>query len=63
VVRTSFQHNDMRDTGSDEAKTTIQGMLDKMLDDDSDLRPAETSSAPVMTDAGPVAPYAPVAHN
>src|ERR1700722_2009208 len=24
VVRTSFQHNDMRDTGSDEAKTTIQ---------------------------------------
>ena len=63
VVRTSFQHNDMRDTGSDEAKTTIQGMLDKMLDDDSDLRPAETGSPPVMTDAGPVAPYAPVAHN
>ena len=63
VVRTSFQHNDMRDTGSDEAKTTIQQTLDKMLDDDSDLRPAETSSPPVMTDAGPVAPYAPVAHN
>src|ERR1700684_1139811 len=40
VVRTDFQHNDMRATGSDEAKTTIQGMLDKMLDDDSDLRPA-----------------------
>jgi hypothetical protein len=53
----------MRDTGSDEAKTTIQGMLDKMLDDDSDLRPAESRSPPVMTDAGPVAPYAPVAHN
>jgi len=63
VVRTSFQHNDMRDTGSDEAKTTIQETLDKMLDDDSDLRPAETSSSPIMTDAGPVAPYAPVAHN
>jgi pimeloyl-ACP methyl ester carboxylesterase len=63
VVRTSFQHNDMRDTGSDEAKTTIQQTLDKMLDDDSDLRPAETGSPPVMTDAGPVAPYAPVAHN
>ena len=63
VVRTSFQHNDMRDTGSDEAKTTIQETLDKMLDDDSDLRPAETSSPPIMTDAGPVAPYAPVAHN
>jgi len=64
VVRTSFQHNDMRDTGSDEAKTTIQGMLDKMLDDDSPLRPVDTTSgAPVMTDAGPVAPYAPVARN
>jgi hypothetical protein len=63
VVRTSFQHNDMRDTGSDEAKTTIQDMLDKMLDDDSDLRPAETSSPPVMTDAGPVSPYVPVAHD
>jgi hypothetical protein len=63
VVRTSFQHNDMRDTGSDEAKTTIQETLDKMLDDDSDLRPAETSNPPVMTDAGPVAPYEPVVHN
>jgi hypothetical protein len=66
VVRTTFQHNDMRDTGSDEAKTTIEGVLDKLLDDDnnnSDLRPVETSSQPVMTEAGPVAPYAPVAHN
>src|SRR5258705_11750369 len=25
VVQTSFQHNDMRDTGSDEAKASIQG--------------------------------------
>ena len=63
VVRTSFQHNDMRDTGSDEAKTQIQETLDKMLDDDSDLRPADTGKPPVMTDAGPVAPYAPVARN
>jgi hypothetical protein len=63
VVRTSFQHNDMRDTGPDEAKTAIQDMLDKMLDDDSPLRPVDTSSTPVMTEAGPVSPYAPVAHN
>jgi pimeloyl-ACP methyl ester carboxylesterase len=63
VVRTSFQHNDMRDTGSDEAKSQIQETLDKMLDDDSDLRPADTAKPPVMTDAGPVAPYAPVARN
>ena len=64
VVQTSFQHNDMRDTGSDEAKETIQQTLDRMLDDDSDLRPANpTSAPPVMTDAGPVAPYGPIAHN
>jgi hypothetical protein len=63
VVRTSFQHNDMRDTGSEEAKTAIQDMLDKMLDDDSDLQPIDTKAPPVMTDAGPVAPYAPVARN
>jgi hypothetical protein len=60
VVRTGFQHNDMRDTGPDEAKASIQGMLDKFLDDDSPLKPVETNT-PVMTDAGPVAPYAPVA--
>jgi alpha/beta hydrolase fold len=64
VVHTPFQHNDMRDTGSNEAKESIQQTLDRMLDDDSDLRPADTTSAPpVMTDAGPVAPYGPIAHN
>ena len=63
VVRTAFQHNDMRDTGPDEAKTAIQDMLDKMLDDDSPLRPVDTTSTPVMTDAGPVAPFAPVARS
>ena len=64
VVQTSFQHNDMRDTGSDEAKESIQAMLDKMLDDDSPLRPVDTTSAPpAITDAGPVAPFVPVAHN
>jgi hypothetical protein len=65
VVRTAFQHNDMRDTGADEAKTEIQETLDKLLDNDSDsdLRPADTAKPPVMTDAGPVAPYAPVARN
>ncbi len=64
VVRTAFQHNDMRDTGPDEAKAAIQGMLVKMLDDDSSLRPVDTTSKPPsMTDAGPVAPYVPVARN
>jgi pimeloyl-ACP methyl ester carboxylesterase len=63
VVRTGFQHNDMRDTGPDEAKASIQGMLDKFLDDDSPLRPVDTKTPPAMTDAGPVTPYAPVAQN
>lgn len=60
VVKTDFQHNDMRDTGPDEAKSSIQAMLDKFLADSdsaSDLAPVK-SSAP-MTDPGPVAPYAP----
>jgi pimeloyl-ACP methyl ester carboxylesterase len=63
VVRTDFQHNDMRDTGPEEAKASIQEMVDKFLDDDSPLRPVDTRTPPVMTDAGPVTPYAPVAQN
>jgi alpha/beta hydrolase fold len=60
VVKTDFQHNDMRDTGSEEAKTSIQGMLDKCLADteSDDVKPVETS-APKVLDPGPVAPYVP----
>src|ERR1700761_5491023 len=50
VVRTAFQHNDMRDTGSDEAKASIQGMLDKFLDDESPLRPDGIKSPPALTE-------------
>ena len=60
VVRTDFQHNDMRDTGPDTAKESIQGMLDKFLGDDSPLKPVVTRTSPLMTDAGPVAPFVPV---
>lgn len=61
VVKTGFQHNDMRDTGPEEAKASIQAMLDKFLvEADSDLAPVETKSAPGLSDPGPVAPYAPV---
>src|SRR3979411_2802458 len=49
VVQTGFQHNDMRDTGPDAAKASIEGMLDKFLDDDSPLRPVETNT-PKITD-------------
>jgi len=34
-------------------------MLDKFIADDSPLRPVVTKKPPAMTDAGPVAPYAP----
>jgi hypothetical protein len=37
IIQTAFQHNDMRDTGPEEAKTSIEGMLDKFLDDNSPL--------------------------
>ncbi|MGZ3359701.1 MAG: alpha/beta fold hydrolase [Xanthobacteraceae bacterium] len=60
VVRTDFQHNDMRDTGPDTAKESIQGMLDKFIEDESPLKPVVTKTSPLMTDAGPVAPFVPV---
>jgi hypothetical protein len=60
VVQTGFQHNDMRDTGPDQAKASIQGMLDKFLVDESPLKPVETKTPPALTDPGPVAPYVPV---
>ncbi len=61
VVQTNYQHNDMRDTGPDEAKQSIEGMLDKFLDDQSPLRPVETTALPDLIDPGPVTPYVPVA--
>jgi hypothetical protein len=61
VVTTDFQHTDMSDRGADDVKSTIQGMLDKFLEDDSPLKPVETKTPPPpMTIAGPVTPYAPV---
>ena len=60
VVQTGFRHNDMRDTGPNETKASIQSMLEKFLEDDSKLRPVETKVPPEMTDPGPVAPYAAV---
>jgi len=61
VVKTDFQHNDMRDTGPDGAKNSIQGMLDKFLSDtDSSIAPVDTtSSPPKILEPGPVALMAP----
>jgi len=59
VVDTGFQHNDMRDTGPDTAKASIQSMLDKFLSDtDSELGPVDTKS-PKITPPGPVSLLAP----
>jgi hypothetical protein len=59
VVDTGFQHNDMRDTGPDTAKSSIQSMLDKFLDNtDSDLAPVDTRS-PKIAQPGPVSLLAP----
>jgi len=59
VVQTGFQHTDMSDRGPEDAKLTIEGMLDKFLDDESPLMPAETKM-PKVTEPGPVALYAPI---
>ena len=58
VVQTGYQHTDMSDRGPDNVKTTIQGMLDKFLEDDSPLKPVDTNT-PKITEPGPVALYAP----
>jgi hypothetical protein len=62
VVNTTFQHNDMRDTGPDAAKASIQGMLDKFLEDtdSNELTPVETKVPDVSTVPGPVAMSKPV---
>jgi len=61
VVRTQSQHNDMRDTGSEEAKVSIEGMLDKFLadTDNADSAPVQVK-APQVLAPGPVTPYVPV---
>ncbi len=61
IVRTKFQHNDMRDTGAAEAKESIEGMLDKFLadTDTDDSAPVEVSTPKALA-PGPVAPYVPL---
>jgi predicted peptidase len=62
VVDTGYQHNDMRDTGPDAAKASIQSMLNKFLDQtDSSIGPVDTSKTvpKILTEPGPVSLYAP----
>ena len=66
IVKTEFQHNDMRDTGSEEAE-----VVDRVpcWTSSSPTPTPATAAAPVETsatappkilDPGPVAPYVPV---
>ena len=68
VVNTDFQHNDMRDTGPDSAKTSIEDTLNKFLSDDSAIGPVQTdkpkiaepetqTSTPKAAEPGTVAQY------
>ena len=64
VIQTGFRHNDMRDTGPDQARESIQGALDKFIEDDTPLKQPEPKAPPAdLTDVGPVTPYVPVAQN
>src|SRR5947199_8553631 len=67
VVNTGFQHNDMRDTGPDAAKSSIQSMLDKFLDESDksgELKPVPTKAPDVPTSStGPAPLHVPFASN
>ncbi len=57
VVDTDMRHNDMRDTGPDTAKASIQTMLDKFLNDtDSVLAPVDIKKPRIVEPPGSVPP-------
>jgi hypothetical protein len=61
IVQTGYQHNDMRDTGPDEAKSSIQSMIDRFLDDDSALA-ADTSAPKIARPQPTIARNMPVSN-
>jgi hypothetical protein len=62
IIQTGFRHNDMRDTGPDQARESIQGVLDNFIEDETPLKSVEPRAPqPDLTDVGPVTPYVPVA--
>jgi len=58
VVNTGYQHNDMRDTGPEGAKSSIETMLNKFLEENRDtsaLKPVPTKVPDLLTSSpGPV---------
>lgn len=60
VVNTGFQHTDMSDRGPDNVKTSIQGVLDKFLaEDSSKLAPVDTTKKIAVPKPDSVAQVAP----
>ena len=55
LVRTDFQHNDMRDTGPEEARLSIQSRLGEFLDNDSSS--SIETRAPAMNRAENIAAH------
>ncbi len=64
VVDTGFQHNDLSDRGPEHVKSTIEGMLNKFLEDadNSALAPVPTKVPDLSTAPGPVAVYKPISN-
>jgi hypothetical protein len=54
IIPTGFRHNDMRDTGPDQARESIQGVLDNFVEDETPLKSVEPRAPqPDLTDVGP----------
>lgn len=60
VVNTSYQHTDMSDRGPDGAKSNIQALLDKFLDQNSDLSPVAVFRPKILEPAGPSSQFTPL---
>jgi hypothetical protein len=55
IIQTGFRHNDMRDTGPDQARESIQGVLDNFIEDETRLQSVDPRAPqPDLTDIGPV---------
>jgi pimeloyl-ACP methyl ester carboxylesterase len=61
IIQTGFRHNDMRDTGPDQARESIQSALDNFIEDETPLKSVDPRAPqPDLIDVGPVTPYVPV---
>ena len=60
VVQTDYQHTDMSDRGPDGAKTNIQALLDKFLDQNSDLSTVAVARLKILAPSGPAPQFTPL---